>query len=47
MGGFIVKLNYIFTISEKMVKRLLFSVSEVKKKIVRDEFIKRLGVEAL
>ena len=40
----IIKLNYIFTISEKMVKKFLFSISESKKKIVRDELSKRLEV---
>lgn len=39
----VIKLNYIFTVSDKMVKKFLFSVSEEKKKIVREEFIKRLG----
>lgn len=38
----VIKLNYIFTISEKMVKKILFSLSNEKKKIIADEFIKRL-----
>jgi mRNA interferase MazF len=38
----IIKLNYIFTISEKMVKRILFSLPNEKKKIIINEFIKRL-----
>ncbi len=38
----IIKLNYIFTISEKMIKKVLFSISEEKKKIILSEFIKRL-----
>ena len=38
----IIKLNYIFTISEKMVKKILFSISNEKKKIVINEFIKKL-----
>ena len=39
----IIKLNYIFTISEKMVKKVLFSLSNEKKKIVVNEFIKKLS----
>ena len=31
----ILKLNYIFTISEKMVEKILFSVSEKKKELVK------------
>lgn len=38
----IIKLNYIFTISEKMVKKTLFSLSNEKKKIIVNEFIKKL-----
>ncbi|MBS3099240.1 type II toxin-antitoxin system PemK/MazF family toxin [Candidatus Pacearchaeota archaeon] len=38
----IIKLNYIFTISEKMIERTLFSVSEEKKKMVKEELIKKL-----
>jgi len=38
----VVKLNYIFTISDKMVKRFVFRLSEEKKKIVKREFINRL-----
>jgi len=38
----VIKLNYIFTISNKMVKKSLFSISEEKKKIVVSEFIKKL-----
>lgn len=39
----IVKLNYIFTISETMVKKKLFSISDDKKNKVREEIIKRLN----
>ena len=39
----IIKLNYIFTISEKMVKKVLFSLSNEKKKIIVNEFIKKLS----
>ena len=38
----IIKLNYIFTISEKMIKKALFSLSNEKKKILRAELIKRI-----
>ena len=38
----IIKLNYIFTISEKMIKKTLFSLSSEKKKIIVSEFIKKL-----
>jgi len=39
----IIKLNYIFTISEKMVKKNLFKISENKKKIIQKEFSKKLN----
>ena len=39
----VIKLNYIFTVSEKMIKKYLFSLSAEKKKIVVAEIIKRLG----
>ena len=38
----VIKLNYIFTISEFMVKKYLFSITEEKKKIVSEELVKRL-----
>lgn len=38
----IIKLNYIFTISEKMVKKFLFSISKEKKYLVKAELIKKL-----
>ncbi len=38
----IIKLNYIFTISERMVKKHLFSIKEDKKKHIKEELIKRL-----
>ena len=41
----IIKLNYIFTISEKMVKKILFSVSNKKKKTIIKELIKKLSKE--
>lgn len=39
----IIKLNYIFTISENMIKKDLFRISEEKKKIIKEEFIKRIS----
>jgi len=38
----VIKLNYIFTISELMIEKLLFHVSEVKKDLVKEELFKRL-----
>ncbi|MBI3051655.1 type II toxin-antitoxin system PemK/MazF family toxin [Candidatus Woesearchaeota archaeon] len=39
----VIKLNYIFTISEKMVKKVLFSISKEKKRLISSEFSKRLA----
>tara|TARA_Y100000310_G_scaffold345830_1_gene470751 strand:- start:7512 stop:7820 length:309 start_codon:yes stop_codon:yes gene_type:complete len=39
----IIKLNYIFTISEAMVKKKLFSLSPEKKKLIISEFLKKLN----
>jgi mRNA interferase MazF len=41
----IIKINYIFTISEKMIKKSLFILSKEKKKIVLNEIIKRLKID--
>ena len=38
----IIKLNYIFTISERMIKRVLFSLSRAKRDLVKEEFLKRM-----
>lgn len=38
----VIKLNYIFTISEKMIKRGIFRLSKQKKSLIKDEFIKKL-----
>lgn len=38
----IIKLNYIFTISEKMVEKTLFSISEEKKKKIKEELISKI-----
>lgn len=39
----VIKINYIFTISDKMVKKQLFSLSHEKKKIMVSELVKRLN----
>lgn len=39
----IIKLNYIFTISEKMVEKVLFSVSKKKCELIKKELIRRLN----
>lgn len=39
----VIKINYIFTISDKMVKKRLFSLSKEKKKILISELVKRLN----
>ena len=38
----VIKLNYIFTISEKMIKKVFFSLSAEKKKLIASEFLKKL-----
>ncbi len=38
----IIKINYIFTISGKMVKKRLFALLQEKKKLLVSELIKRL-----
>jgi len=38
----VIKLSYIFTISEKMVEKSLFSLSADKKKTIVSEFVKKL-----
>ena len=38
----IIKLNYIFTISEKMIKKSLFTISKKKKKQVYESFTEKL-----
>ena len=39
----IIKMNYIFTISEKMIEKFLFKIGEEKKKIVKEELIRKLS----
>lgn len=38
----IIKLNYIFTISEKMVKRFLMNISGEKKQLIKNELFKKI-----
>lgn len=38
----IIKLNYIFTISEKMVEKVLFSISKEKRDLIKSELIKKI-----
>ena len=38
----IIKLNYIFTISENMVKKVFFNISNEKKSLVKSELINKL-----
>src|SRR3990167_8820596 len=37
----IIKLNYIFTISEQMVEKILFSISKEKKDIIKSELMRK------
>ncbi len=39
----IIKLNYIFTISERMVEKSLFKISHQKRKLIKDELIKKIN----
>ena len=39
----VIKLNYIFTISEKMIKKFLFNVSKEKKRLIKEELIKKIN----
>lgn len=41
----VIKLNYIFTISEKMIQKRLFSLSKEKKEIIKKELIAKLEVK--
>lgn len=38
----VIKLNYIFTISNKMVSKFLFNLSKEKKKLVFKELVKKI-----
>jgi len=38
----VIKINYLFTISEKMVEKFLFYLSKEKKQLVKKEFLNKL-----
>ncbi|MEK6825779.1 MAG: type II toxin-antitoxin system PemK/MazF family toxin [Nanoarchaeota archaeon] len=38
----IIKLNYIMTVTDTMIKKYLFTLSEEKKRLIREEFVKKL-----
>jgi mRNA interferase MazF len=38
----VIKLNYIFTISDEMIEKTLFALSKEKKRIVFDSLVKKL-----
>lgn len=38
----IIKINYIFTISEKMVEKVLFSISDKKKELIKRELLSKI-----
>ncbi len=40
----VIKLNYIFTISEEMASKVLFHLSKEKKQLIFDELTKRLEI---
>lgn len=42
----IIKLNYIFTISEEMIEKQLFTIPEEKKKLLTKELVKRIEAAA-
>ena len=44
MKGSIIKINYIFTISEKMVLTKLFSISEDKKSLFKKQLMNKLSL---
>ncbi len=39
----VIKLNYIFTVSEEMISKVIFRLSKEKRHLVFDELSKRLG----
>ena len=39
----VIKLNYIFTISKNMIEKILFHLSDSKKKEVFSKLVKKLG----
>ena len=38
----VIKLNYIFTVSDKMIEKRLFKISNEKKNEIKEELIKKL-----
>lgn len=38
----VIKMNYIFTVSENMIKKFLFRISKEKKEIVKKELFSRI-----
>ncbi len=38
----IIKLNYLFTIPEQAIEKVLFTISKEKKKIIKEELIKKM-----
>ena len=40
----VIKLNYIFTVSEKMIQNTLFHITDEKKNLIVSEFLKKLRV---
>jgi mRNA interferase MazF len=39
----VIKLNYVFTISDVMVSKVIFHLSQEKERLIFDELIKKLG----
>ena len=39
----IIKLNYVFTISEKMIEKTLFSIPKEKRELIKTEFLKKFN----
>ncbi len=39
----VIKINYIFTVSEKMIEKFLFKISSDKKEIIKSELLKKLA----
>ena len=39
----VIKLNYIFTVSDKMIEKILFSLSTEKKRKVYDSLVKKIS----
>lgn len=39
----VIKLNYLFTVSEKMIEKVLFHISKEKKKIIKGELMQKIN----